>query len=91
MADSNWILIYEYVEGMIEKRTPYRTEHLERVTVEREAGRLLIAGAYGDPPSGAVFGFKVAGREQVVAFAAGDPYVEAGLVTKQTIEPWNLI
>jgi uncharacterized protein len=91
MADETWILMYEYVDGMGEKRTPYRPEHLERITAEREAGHLLIAGAYGEGPDGGVFGFTGVDRAHVAAFAEGDPYMQNALVTGHTIARWNLV
>jgi uncharacterized protein len=91
MAENTWIVMYEYVDGMGEKRTPHRPEHLERIFAEREAGHLLIAGAYGTGPDGGVFGFKDVDREHVDAFISGDPYVVNGLVVKHTVAPWNLV
>jgi uncharacterized protein YciI len=83
------VLGYDYVENMLERRVPYREAHLARVDAEREAGRVLMAGAVGDPPTGAliVFGEGVP-VEEIEAFANGDPYLEAGLVTAWRVEPW---
>lgn len=92
MADAPaFLLLYTYVEDVLERRAPHREAHLARLAAEREAGRLLIAGAYGDPPSGAAIGFRGASREQVEEFVAADPYVTAGLVTSWRIEPWTLV
>jgi uncharacterized protein YciI len=48
-SSTHHILFYEYVEDMAERRAPYREAHLERIFAEREAGRLVMAGALGDP------------------------------------------
>jgi uncharacterized protein len=86
------VLIYEYVNDMLERRVPYREAHLERVAAERAAGRVVMAGAIGDPPNGALIVFsEAAGPEAAEAFAAGDPYVEAGLVTARRVEPWAVV
>ncbi|MHB1571068.1 MAG: YciI family protein [Solirubrobacteraceae bacterium] len=85
------LLLYTYVEDVLERRAPYRDAHLARLAAEREAGRLLIAGAFGNPPSGAAIGFAGVTREHVEAFVAGDPYVTGGLVTSWRIEPWTLV
>ncbi len=83
------VLGYEYVENMLERRVPHRDAHLARVQVERDAGRIVMAGPLGDPPSGALLVFADAVPvEKIDAFVAGDPYVEAGLVTGWRIEPW---
>jgi uncharacterized protein YciI len=87
MPERHELLIYEYVEGITEKRAPYREAHLERIARFREDGRLVIAGAVGDPPHGAVIGFRSGAEE----FAAEDPYVLAGLVTSRRVEPWMVV
>jgi uncharacterized protein YciI len=85
------ILFYEYVENMAERRAPFRSAHLKRIEAERAAGRVVMAGALGDPPYGAAIVFADVSRDEVDAFADADPYVEAGLVTARRIEPWNLV
>ena len=87
------VLTYEYVEGILERRKPHREAHLARVS-EFAAGRgLVVAGATGDPPSGALFVFEDDANPAAVAeaFMAGDPYVEAELVTVSRIEPWTVV
>ncbi len=85
------ILFYDYVENMAERRGPYRDAHLRRLAAEREAGRLVMAGALGDPPHGAAIVFRGIGPADIEQFAASDPYVEAGLVTARRIERWNVV
>jgi uncharacterized protein len=87
----HYLLLYEYVEDMLERREPYRDAHLERIRAEREAGRITLAGALGDPPSGAAIVFEGVDREQVEAYIREDPYVKAGLVTSWALERWNLV
>jgi len=84
------VLLYKYVADMLERRTPYREQHLKRIEALRAGGRLVIAGAYGDPPAGAVIGFRGLTREEVEAWADTDPYVTAGLVVERSVEPWKL-
>ena len=76
---------------MLDRRGPYREAHLARIGSAREAGRIVMAGALGDPPTGAAIVFSGASPEEVGAFAAGDPYVEAGLVTAWRVEPWKVV
>jgi uncharacterized protein len=83
------VLGYDYVENMLERRVPYRDAHLERINAERDAGRVVMAGALGDPPSGALIVFAEAVPvAEIEAFARVDPYVEAELVTAWRVEPW---
>lgn len=86
-----YIVRYDYVEDVVAKRAPHREAHLERITSERSAGRLFVAGAVGDPPWGAVLGFAGVTREYLEDWVKGDPYVKAGLVTSHSIEPWKLV
>lgn len=88
IADVDYLLLYDYVEGMLERREPHRAAHLERMEVEREAGRVLFAGPY-DPPTGAAIGFAGVDRQYVEAFVASDPYHQAGLITRWRIERWH--
>jgi uncharacterized protein len=85
------ILFYEYVEDMAERRGPYREAHLDKIRAEREAGRIVMAGALGDPPHGGALVFTGVGADAINAFADSDPYVIAGLVTARRIEPWNVV
>jgi len=90
-AEAHQLLLYEYVEDMAERRGPFREAHLERIRAERDAGKVVMAGALGDPPSGGAIVFKGVQREEVEKFVHGDPYFEAGLVTSFRIEPWKLV
>ena len=85
------LLFYEYVPDILERRVPHREAHLALVQRFKDDGRLVMAGAVGDPPSGALFVF--AGPDAAVAdeFAASDPYVEAGLVASRRVQSWNVV
>jgi uncharacterized protein len=85
------LLFYEYVEDIVERRGPHREAHLEGLRSEREAGRLVMAGALGDPPNGAAIVFADVEREAIENYVKGDPYVRAGLVKNWRIEPWNVV
>jgi uncharacterized protein len=93
MADesTHQLLLYEYVEDIADRRGPYREAHLERIRAEQDAGRVTLAGAIGDPPSGGAIVFKGVDRGHVEAFVGDDPYVTAGLVTSWRLEPWKLV
>lgn len=82
------LLFYTYVEGMLEKREPHRAAHLAHVAAQREGGHISVAGPF-DPPSGAVLVFEDLERSEIEAFAAADPYLEAGLITDWRVERWD--
>uniref|UniRef100_A0A7S0VPA4 YCII-related domain-containing protein n=1 Tax=Polytomella parva TaxID=51329 RepID=A0A7S0VPA4_9CHLO len=84
------ILQYKYVPDILEKRGPYREEHLGFANAMLEAGKLVMAGAVGDPVDGAVFIFRNSSIEEIKAFVKADPYVVNDLVPSHTIGPYNV-
>lgn len=83
-------LLYETVPDHVERRKPFRAEHLALAEEERRAGRLVLAGAF-DPPDGALLVFRAEAPADVEAFVARDPYVRNGLVTAWRIPPWTVV
>jgi uncharacterized protein len=83
------VLFYEYVEDILERRDPFRADHLAAIRAGQDAGRILLAGPLGDPPHGAAIVF--AEQAAAEAFAQSDPYVTNGLVTSWRVEPWTLV
>lgn len=86
-----YLLNYDYVPDILTLREPYRTEHLGALSDYQERGELLLAGAVGNPVSGAAFVFKVSSIADVQAFVDGDPYIANNLVTNHTIQPWTVV
>jgi hypothetical protein len=89
MADKRHVLFYEYVGDILERREPFRADHLAAIRAATEDGRILQAGPLGDPPHGAAIVF--ADPAEAEAFAQADPYVTNGLVTGWRVEPWTLV
>jgi uncharacterized protein YciI len=89
MADPRHILLYDYVEDILERRGPYREAHLAGIRAGKDDGRILMAGPLGDPPTGAAIVF--ADHDAAEAFAKADPYVANGLVTDWRVELWTLV
>lgn len=85
------ILTYDYVPDILERRGPVREEHLANIAREVEAGRLLSAGAVGDPPTGALFVWAEGSGSAIAGFVASDPYVREGLVTGHEVRPWTVV
>jgi uncharacterized protein len=88
-GDRRYILFYDYVADILERRSPYREEHLGKIRAGKEAARILMAGPLGDPPYGAAIVF--GDRAQAEDFARADPYVENGLVTAWHVHVWTLV
>ncbi|KAL0037702.1 hypothetical protein WJX77_008562 [Trebouxia sp. C0004] len=75
----------------MEKRGPHRDAHLGAAKKKEEAGKLLIAGASGDPVNGALFVFKNASKEEIEEFVKTDPYTKAGLISCWDLQPFNAV
>jgi uncharacterized protein len=76
-----YILLYDVVEDFINRRAPYREEHLNLVNQAHRRGELVMAGAFSEPVDGAALLFSSVDRALVTRFAEADPYVRNGLVT----------
>ena len=85
------VLFYDYVEDVLERRAPYRDDHLAWARRWKDDGRIVMAGALGQPPHGAMFVFRVEDPEEIERFVAGDPYVSGGIVKWRRVMPWNVV
>jgi uncharacterized protein YciI len=84
------VLFYDYVPDILDRRGPHREAHLARLREWAADGRVVAAGALGDPPTGAAIVFRVDDPARIAEYMDGDPYVAAGLVTGHRIVPWAL-
>jgi uncharacterized protein YciI len=84
-------LIYELVDDYLERRGAYRAEHLALARAATERGELVLAGAYADPADGALLVFEGPDRSVAERFAAADPYVRNGLVTRWRVREWTVV
>lgn len=89
---SHHLLLYEYDPAdILERRAPFREAHLAAIAHEHDAGRLVLAGAYGDPPCGGAFVFRDVESAHVEAFVQADPYVQGGVVLNWRVEPYAIV
>ncbi len=86
----HWLLFYDYVENILERRAPYREAHLALARSAHARGELLMAGALAEPADGAVFVFTGDDAKAAERFARVDPYVQNGLVTAWRVRAWNV-
>jgi uncharacterized protein len=86
-----FVLTYETVENFTERRTPYRPAHITQVRDAHARGELVMAGATGDPPTGALLVFRAPDRSVAESFATRDPYVTEGLVRRWEVRPWTVV
>ena len=87
----HWLLFYDYVDDILERRGPFRDAHLAHARDAHDRGRLLVAGAMTDPVDGAVFVFGGDDPSVIEEFVGGDPYVTGGLVKSWRIRVWTVV
>jgi uncharacterized protein YciI len=86
-----YVLLYDVVEDFINRRAPYRTEHLQLVNAAHQRGELIMAGAFAEPVDGAALVFKVNDPAVPQQFAQEDPYVKNGVVKNWRVRAWNVV
>jgi uncharacterized protein YciI len=86
-----YALFYYVVENFVERRTPYRAEHLQLAREANQRGELLLAGAMSDPADAALLIFRAPDKTVVENFARRDPYVTSELVARWQVRPWNVV
>jgi uncharacterized protein YciI len=86
-----FLLLYDYVDNIVERRAPFREAHLSLARESLKRGDLLLGGAFANPIDGAALVFKANDRSTVEKFVQADPYVQNGLVTQYRIRPWTVV
>jgi len=86
-----YLLEYDYVPDILERRDAFRADHLAKAQTLFEQQKIHMAGASGDPVNGAVFIFKNVEQAEIREFVATDPYVLNDLVTDWRIIPWSVV
>jgi len=91
-ADMNYyLLFYHTVDGYVEKRAPFRNDHLRLVREAHGRGELIMAGALADPVDQAVLVFRAPDTKVIEEFVRNDPYVQHGLITQWEIRAWTVV
>ena len=86
-----FVLIYYVAVDYVERRIPYRAEHLHLAREAQKRGDLILGGALADPVDRALLIFRCSDRSVVEEFVANDPYVSNGLVMRWEIRPWTVV
>ncbi|HEV2703363.1 MAG TPA: YciI-like protein [Steroidobacteraceae bacterium] len=87
----HFLVFYEFTPDYMQRRAPYRAEHLRLAWEAQARGELVLGGALADPPDRAVLLFKGDSELAARAFAENDPYVKSGLVTHWSVRPWTTV
>ncbi|WDZ94201.1 YciI-like protein [Herbaspirillum sp. WKF16] len=86
----NYLLMYDFVPDYLERRAAHRAEHLALCKQAVARGELAAGGAVGDPPESGLLLF-LGQAAHAERFAAADPYVLHGLVTRWQVKQWNTV
>ena len=82
-----YVLFGSYCENALEKRTPYRQDHLEGLKQQQEAGILITIGPTKDNTK--VFGiYDAENAEKVKELIENDPYWKNGIWTDYEVKEW---
>lgn len=87
----HYLLFYDVVPDYVERRAAFRAGHLALAWQAQARGELVLGGALADPPDGAVLLFKGESPAVAESFAAADPYVRNGLVTRWRVRAWTTV
>ena len=86
-----YVLEYDVVDDYVNRRGAFRAEHLRILGESHRRGEILLAGALGDPPDGALLIFRASTSSVAEDFARRDPYVTNGLISRWRVRPWNVV
>jgi len=87
----HYLLFYDVVPDYVERRAAFRNEHLQLAREAHARGELVLGGALDEPVDGAVLLFQGDSPAAAEAFAARDPYVRNGLVTRWRVRAWKTV
>lgn len=76
-----------YCDDVLEKRAPFRQEHLDGLQRQKEAGLLITLGPTAD--TRLVFGiYEAESQDQVEQALHADVYWREGIWTQLQVHPW---
>jgi uncharacterized protein YciI len=87
----HYLLFYDVADDYLERRPEFREAHLKHAREAHARGELVLGGALTDPVDGAVLFFQGESPAVAESFAARDPYVTSGLVTRWRVRGWTTV
>ena len=87
----HYLLWYDLAPDYLDRRAEFREEHLKLAWEAVDRGELILGGAVGDPVDTAILFFQGDSPAAAGRFAAADPYVRNGLVTRWRTRPWTTV
>jgi len=87
----HYLLMYDVVHDYVERRAPFRAEHIALAREAVARGELVLGGALAKPADGVVLLFRGSSPDAAEAFAKSDPYVRAGIVSGWRVREWTTV
>lgn len=87
----HYLLMYDVVDDYVERRAPYRAEHIAMARAAVDRGELVLGGALANPADMSILLFKGDSPAAAEAFATADPYVRHGVVTRWRVREWTTV
>jgi uncharacterized protein YciI len=88
----HYLLFYEKVPDYAEREVPLRAAHRVHVRAAVSHGELMLGGPLTDPLDGTqVLLFRADSVATAESFAAADPYVLHGIVSRWHVRPWQTV
>lgn len=88
----HYLLFYEKAPDHAQRERPHQAAHIEYVKAAAHRGELVLAGSLADPADGAaVLLFRADSPAAAENFAAGDPYVIHGIISRWHVRTWSTV
>jgi len=87
----HYLLMYDVVDDYVDRRAPFRQEHITLARAAVARGELVLGGALAQPADGVVLLFRSTSPVAAEQFAKSDPYVREGIVTKWRVREWTTV
>ena len=91
MANYYALFYDQLVDDFVNRRAPFREEHLRLARESYDRGEIQLAGALADPADGALLIFCGESAAAAEEFVNNDPYVRNGLVKKWHVRKWSVV
>lgn len=87
----HYLMFYDYSADYLQRRDQFRPAHLRLAWEAQARGELILGGAFAEPADGAVLLFNGDSPAVAERYAAADPYVKNGLVTRWWVRRWTTV
>lgn len=91
MANYFALFYDELMDDFVNRRGPFREEHLRLARESFDRGEIQLAGALAEPADGALLIFCAETAQVAEEFALNDPYVKSGLVKTWHVRKWSVV